>query len=61
MENDVCKNCPVGMKPTIDRRKCINNTMSANVCTIDGYAYNKDQNDCVKGWHFPPLRNTYKL
>ena len=47
------------MKPTIDRRKCINDTMSANVCTIDGYAYNKDQNECVKGWFFPPLGHTY--
>ena len=47
--NDVCKNCPVGMHPTIDRLKCIDDEISPFKCTIDGYIVNKNQTDCVKG------------
>ena len=51
--NDACKNCPVGMHPTIDRRKCVDDETSPIMCTIDGYAVNEEQTDCVKGWYCP--------
>ena len=50
-ENNVCKDCPIGMHPTIDRQKCIDDD-DDDMCTIDGYALNSDQTDCVKGWYY---------
>ena len=51
--NYVCKNCPVGMHPTIDRHMCIHDKNSTVMCTMDGYAVNEEQTDCVKGWYSP--------
>ena len=51
--NAVCKNCPVGMHPTVDRHTCIDDEISPIICTIDGYALTENKNDCVKGWYLP--------
>ena len=47
--NAVCKDCPVGMHPNIDRCKCIDDEISP----IDGHT-----GDCVKGW-LCPIFKTY--
>ena len=41
--NVVCKNCSVGMRPNIDKCKCID----VETDPIDG------QTDCFKGWFCP--------